>query len=279
MNKRKIILIIISMLIIVWAFSLIDKEEKVVENPINIEIGQEFTGVEYSQKKYILNYKIADLNGDSTNDVVIFVGEKETPDAENVKNADIVYYDGALQKYVKADLKKFDGDSPRIEMADLTGDSLNDIIAILNNDNQDKSIRILTLTNESLKEIFKAIDNKYINFVGSFVDGFKVNIQNKKLNINKDLNLSNSSKSFIENGVFDDSGRCKISENFNIKTTGFVEIEFVQLTGNMGLKTKQKIITSDNKNIIDEISIVWKYEDGKWQIKEATGLKLGNLLY
>ena len=45
------------------------------------------------------------------------------------------------------------------------------------------------------------------------------------------------------------------------------------------LKTKQRVITNDGKYIIDEICIIWKYEDGKWQIKEAVGLKLGNLLY
>lgn len=279
MDKRKVVLIIISIAIIAFAFSLIKKEDEFVESPINIEVGQEFVGIKYSQKKYVLNYKIADFNGDSTNDVVILIGEKQSPDAEKVKNADIVFYDGVLQKYINADLKKFDGDTPRIEIADLTGDSLNDIVAVLNNDSGDKTIRVVTLTNESLKEIFKAKDNKYISFTGNFIDGFKVCLKNRKLNIDKELALKNNSTSLVENGVFDDSGKFLSSDNSKIKTTGFTEIEFIQLTGSMGLKTKQRIITNDNKNIIDEISIVWKYEEGKWQIKEAIGLKLGNLLY
>ncbi len=279
MDKRKVILIIISIAIISFAFSLINKEDEIVESPINIEIGQEFVGIKYSPKKYVLNYKIADFNGDSTNDVVILVGEKQSPDAKNVKNADIVFYDGVLQKYINADLKKFDGDTPRIEIADLTGDSLNDIVAVLNNDAGDKTLRVVTLMNESLKEIFKAKDNKYISFTGNFIDGFKVCLKNRKLNIDKELELKNNSVSLVENGVFDDSGKFLLSDNSKIKTTGFMEIEFIQLSGCMGLKTKQRIITNDNKNIIDEISIVWKYEEGKWQIKEAVGLKLGNLLY
>ena len=279
MDKRKVILIIISIVIISFAFSLINKEDEIVESPINIEIGQEFVGIKYSPKKYVLNYKIADFNGDSTNDVVILVGEKQSPDAKNVKNADIVFYDGVLQKYINADLKKFDGDTPRIEIADLTGDSLNDIVAVLNNDAGDKTLRVVTLMNESLKEIFKAKDNKYISFTGNFIDGFKVCLKNRKLNIDKELELKNNSVSLVENGVFDDSGKFLLSDNSKIKTTGFMEIEFIQLSGCMGLKTKQRIITNDNKNIIDEISIVWKYEEGKWQIKEAVGLKLGNLLY
>ena len=178
MSKRKIILIIISIAIIAFAFSLINKEESVVESPINIEVGQEFCGIEYSKKKYVLNYKIADFNGDATNDVVIFVGEKDSPEANGIKNADVVLYDGALQKYINSDLKKFDGNTPRLEIADLTGDSLNEIVAILNDSNGDKTIRVITLNNEVLKEIFKAKDNKYINFTGKFIDGFKVNIKN-----------------------------------------------------------------------------------------------------
>lgn len=279
MDRRKLILIIISIVVIAFAFSLLNNEEEIVVSPIDIEVGQEFTGINYSSPKLVLNYKIADLNGDTVNDVVIFVGEKASADDTNVKNADVVFYDGALQKYINADLKKFEGDTARLELADLTGDSLDDIVAILSNESGDKTIRVVTLMNEALKEIFKAKDNKYITFTGNFIDGFKVNVNNRKLNVNKELDLSNNSQSLIENGVFDNSGKYLQSNNSKIKTTGFVEFEFVQLTGSMGLKTKQRIVTSDDKNIIDEISIIWKYEEGKWQIKEAIGLKLGNLLY
>lgn len=279
MGKKKLFIIIISLAIIAYAFSFLNKEEKVVESPINIEVGQEFTGIEYSNKKYVINYKIADINGDAVNDVIIFVGEKESASADKVKNADIVLYNGALQKYTNVDMKKFDGCSPRIELAEVTGDGCNDIIAILNSESDDKIVRVITLSEENLKEIFKAKDNKFITFTGEFIDGFKVKIANKKLNVNKELDLSNGTANLIENGVFDNSGKCLNNTNSKIKTTGFIDLEFVQLTGSIGIKTKQRIITNDNKNIIDEITIIWKYEEGKWQIKEANGLKLGNLLY
>ena len=84
MDKKKIFLIILSVAIIAFAFSILNKEEEIVESPINIEVGQEFKGMEYSQAKYVLNYKIADINGDSTNDVVIFVGEKDIPEARRI---------------------------------------------------------------------------------------------------------------------------------------------------------------------------------------------------
>ena len=279
MSKRKIILIIISIAVIAFAFSLINNKEEIVESPINIEVGQEFTGINYSQKKFILNYKISDFNGDATNDVIIFVGEKDRPESENVKNADVVFYDGALKKYIGAEMKKFNGNTARLEIADLTGDSLNDIIITLCDENGYKQIRVVTLNNEELKEIFKAKDNNYINFTGNFIDGIKVTLKNRKLNIDKEVELKDNFNTFIENKVFDNSGKFLEGDKNKIKTTGFIDVEFVQLTGSMGLKTKQRIITNDNKNIIDEITIIWKFEDARWQIKEASGLKLGNLLY
>ena len=279
MNRRNIIIILIVIGVIAFALSKIDNKEKDPQPPIQIEIGQEFTALESSNTQYVLNYKIADLNGDSVNDVVILVGEKESADTNNAQNVDIVFYDGAIQKYNNANLKKLEGESPRIEIADLTGDSYADILVILNTEEKAKTIRVVTLENGNLKEIFKAKDNQFIRFTGNFIDGFKVTLSNRKLNINKEIDLASLSDILVENKVFDTSGKYIDNENNKIKTTDFVEVELVQLSGSMGIKTKQRIVTVDGKNIIEEISIIWKYEDGKWQIKEAIGLKLGNLLY
>ena len=182
MDKRKILLIIISIVIIAYTFSLLNKDEEIIESPINIDVGQEFNGIKFDKTKYVLNYKIGDLNGDTVNDVIIFIGEKDSVDSTMVRNADVVFYDGALQKYINVDLKKFDGEMPRLELVDLTGDSLNDIIVSLNTEVGDKHLRVITLNGENLKEIFKLKDNKYINFTGTFIDGFKVNLNNRKLN-------------------------------------------------------------------------------------------------
>lgn len=279
MNRRKFILMLIAVGLIALAFSFLKPAEEVIESPIDIEVGQAFTGMEYSTTMYVLNYKLADLNGDGINDVIILIGEKENAEDLQTKNVDIVFYDGALQVYQAAGLKKLEGESARLELADLTGDTLKDIVVILDTANGDKTIRILTLEQAKLKEIFKAKDNQFIRFTGNLVDGFRVNVTNRKLNINKEIDLSKMSEILTANGLFESSGKCIENENNKIKTTGFIELEFVQLTGSMGLKTKQRIITADNKNIIEEFSIIWKYEEGKWQIKEAIGVKLGNLLY
>ncbi len=280
MGKRKIILAIIAIGIIALAFSCMKpKAEESVKSPIQIEVGQEFHGIESSQTMYVLNYQIADLNGDSVNDVVIAIGEKESVSDVHAKNIDIVFYDGAMQTYQGANIKKAEGNLPKIDLADVTGDSFLDILLLFEKEEGEKEIRVLCLEQGKLKEIWKAKDNHFIVFTGTFMDGFKVQINNRKLNMKKELDIKDISDSLIENGVFDSSGKYTNNPQTALQTIGFMNVELVQLTGSMGIKTTQRIVSKDRKNIIEEVTIVWKYEDGKWQMKEVTGLKLGNLLY
>ena len=115
MNKRKFILMTLAIILIAFAFSFLNSNPEEVESPINIEIGQIFNEIDFGTTKYVLNYKIADLNGDSVNDVVILVGEKEKVEEVRVKNVDVVFYDGNLKEYQACGLKKLEGDSGRIE--------------------------------------------------------------------------------------------------------------------------------------------------------------------
>ena len=101
---------------------------------------------------------------------------------------------------------------------------------------------------------------------------------NKKLNVNNIVELQNNKEKYIDLKIFEESGKL-IEKQEKPKTTGFVNIELVQMSDCMGLKTTQRIIMKDKLNIIDEITVLWKYEDAKWQIKEATSVKQGNLLY
>lgn len=278
MKKRTIVVTVIAFIVIAVAVSLWGSKELMVQPPIAIEIGQVFTAIEYPNTKYVLQYKVADINNDESNDVIILVGEKESVEATSANNIDVVWYNGAMQTYGNADLKKLEGDMPRLELVDVTGDDGLDVVAIVNDAEGDKILRIVTLeNNETWKEIFKAKNNETIRFTGSFIDGYKVNVINRKLNVKQEMDLSQDADKWISNGVFDKSG--KYLGTAKISTTGFVSVDFVQLTGYMGIQTKQRIILSGTQEPIEEITILWKYEEGKWQMKEATGVKLGNLLY
>ena len=38
-------------------------------------------------------------------------------------------------------------------------------------------------------------------------------------------------------------------------------------------------VINQRNDLLDEIIVIWKYENGKWCVKEAKGSKVGNLLY
>ena len=70
-----------------------------------------------------------------------------------------------------------------------------------------------------------------------------------------------------------------ISKDAMIKASKFTAVEFVMLSNSYGIKTKQLVKGFDNLDILDEIQVLWKYENGKWIPCEAQSVNVGNLLY
>lgn len=281
MNK-KFIWIIVILLIAVVIFSKFFSNDKPKEEfkPIDKNIGDEFTELSYPNKMYIINYEIADVTGDSESDMVLLIGEHDgNSDWSNsiINNLDVVIYDTAQKSFIKADSKKLYGKNNRIMINDYTGDQVLDIM-IMNEIDNGVNLRIYTYEKEKLKEIWKDRNNKGLVFSGEFLDGFKVKLINKKLNIDKELNLSNLSEKYIQSKIYNNSGKL-CAENNKITTSGFIVTEIVKLNDRGGIRTIQRIYGIDENDIIDEIQITWKYYDGKWQMVEASGLKLGNLLF
>lgn len=274
--KNKLIWVAVAILILfAIALKVFVKDDVITQKPLDIEIGDEFTVFEGKEKKYVINYAIADITGDGINDMAIAIGEKEVLESTEAENISLVVYDSSNTQYSKLDLKKFNGESFRIELADFTGDGVNDIM-IVGVDDDDYVARIVTLSDNQLVEIFKSKDNKGLRFTCELLDGFKVNIVNRKYNINNTIELD---KTFWTNAsVYEESGKLIVKDE-RPQTTGFTSIELVQLSDAMGIKTTQRIIFGDKLNIIDEITCIFKYQDGKWQLKEATSIKMGNLLY
>ena len=277
MKNKLVWIAVIVLILFALALKIFVKEETIVEKPLDVNIGEEFTVFETENKKYVLNYTIGDVTGDSINDMVLLVGEKDNIQNTFAQNIDMVLYDSGNNEYTKLELKKFNGNNAKIELADFTGDNVSDMMAILENEGEAK-IRIIMVNENNLKEIFRDKDNKGLYFTVNLLDGFKANVTNRKLNINNMIDLQNEKDAYVNGKIFEASGKLSEKE-IKPKTTGFINFELVKLSDYTGLKTTQRIIMKDKLNIIDEITIVWKYQDGKWQIKEATGLRQGNLLY
>lgn len=281
MNKKFIWIIAIVLIIIAIFSKVFTGNDNTGEfKPLEKNVGDEFTEISYPNKMIIINYEIADITGDGEKDMIFLIGENlEGTDITNniITNMDVVLYDVANGSFIKAGAKKLNGQNNKIITSDFTGDGIQDVM-IITEENGGKSIRIYTYEDSKLKEIWKERSNKGLVFEGEFIDGFKVQLVNKKLNVDKAINISENEEEYKNTSLYNASGKL-LSENKNVTTTPFCSVEVVSLNDRSGIKTTQRIYGINENNIIDEITVVWKYQDGKWQIVEAKGIKLGNLLY
>ena len=278
--KSKLVWLILALVVIAVIFSVADNESAPSEEfkPLEINVGDEFSYIDYGNTMYVLNYMMEDATGDEKKDMIMVVGEKKSLDDTNASNMDIVIYEPQEQKFYNLKLKKFNGEMPRIEVAELTGDSVQDVVLKAENENGTMNIRIASFVNGEFKEIFKEKDNKGIVFAGEFIDGFKAYLKCSKFNKEVNLDLQDRKENYVTNGFFDESGRL-LKTDTKIITSNFCNVEFIQLDGYLGIQTMQRIIGFDNDDLLDELIVIWKYENGKWSVKEAKGNKVGNLLY
>ena len=277
MKMKTIWFIVILVVFITMIINVTSNNEKAEFIPLELNIGDEFTGLEFKNAMYVINYLINDVTGDNEKDMIILVGEKETIDSTYSKNVDLVVYDTVSKTFFNAGLKKFQGDMPKIILSDLTGDGINEIIITLENNTKEKDVRIISNNNGTLKEILGVKENKGINFYGEMIDGIKAHVRCNKLNKELYIDLTDKKSELITNKKIDESGKI-ISENKKVSTSGFKTIELVEINGQKGIQTTQIITAFDNTEIVDEITAIWKYEEGKWQIKEVRGIKVGNLI-
>jgi hypothetical protein len=280
--KSKILWLVIIALIILAIFTkcTFKQEDDTNFNPINITVGQEFKYSDYPEKMLVLNYEILDFTGDKKKDMVILVGQKDEVTSTFAKNIDVVIYDGANKTFLKANFKKLEGHTVNIIPADFTGDKISDVLIVLDIDGacMNYNARVLTYSDKSLNEIYKERDNRGLTFTGYFEDGFKAKIVSRKLNKEITVDLQDRKENYILKKFYDDAGRLLVAE-VKLSTEPFGSIEKVELNDRFGIRVVQKIVGFDELDIIDEVQSIWKYENGKWQIKEVKGDKLGNLLY
>lgn len=217
---------------------------------------------------YVINYMVEEITGDEQKDMVILIAEKSGENSAIYKNVDLILFDTANEIFYNANLKKLEGESPKILISDLTDDGRNDIIISLENKNKEKDVRIITMKKDNLEEIFGQKENKKVRFQGEIIDGVKAYIKCSKLKQELYLNLNSQKEELITNKIIDESGKV-ISENNKVNTTAFKTVDVIGINDKNGIQTTQLIVALESQKIIDEITIIWKYENNKWQIKEA----------
>lgn len=278
--KSKLFWLVIALLVIAIIFSVVNNKN--IENgefkPLELNVGDEFSYIDYGNTMYVLNYMMEDTTGDGKKDMIIVIGEKGAVEDINAINMDIVVFEPVAEKFYNLKLKKFNGEMPRIETSELNGDGVQDIVLKAVDENGNILMRIASWNGEGFNEIFKAKDNKGIVFTGEFMDGFKVYLKCTKYNKEMNMDLLDRKENYVTNGFFDESGRL-LKGGTKVSTSGFASVEFVQLDGYNGIQTVQRVIGFDSDDLLDELTVIWKYENGKWSVKEAKGNVVGNLLY
>lgn len=278
--KKKFMILLIILILAILIFNIFSKNKENVSDfkPLELDVGDSFTYLNYDIPMFVLNYMIRDVTGDGRNDMVMVIGEKANAIDEKVNNMDVVIYDTSGECFIKAGLKKCEGKSPKLMAANVNETASDEIILLTQNDDSTQNIKVITMMNHECKELMKPRDNKGLIVSGYFMDGFKAYLSIRKLKLETYLDLKGEKEKYINAGFFDADGRV-LGENKNITVTPFVSTELIALNDRQGIKTVQRIIGFDYLDILDEIEVVWKYEDGSWNIKEAKGKKLGNLLY
>lgn len=272
MQKKFIILLIVLILMIIIFNSISKNNESSINfKPLEIDVGDVFDSLDYDGEMKVLNYAIGDVTGDSKNDMILAIGNQD-------QVVDVVVYDPSGDKFIRGNIKKCSGINPRITIANVDETNNNEIILITENENKSKNIKILTIINNESKELFKPRDNNGLVITGYFMDGFKVYVSIRKFKLERYIDLSDYKDNYIKYGLYDSDGRLLLS-NQKLNTSNFITVELIPLNDQYGIKTVQRINGFDELDILDEITVVWKYEDGNWNIKEANGVVLGNLLY
>ena len=270
--KMKTIIFVTILIILTAIFVNYSSKEKGKEEfkPLELNVGDIFDKVEFSDTMYVLNYGIEDVTGDSKKDMILVVGNKENVDVPFAKKVDAVVFDTEKQTFQKANLKYYEGQNPRISFADYTGDGINEILLQLDYEDGTKNIRIVEVTGESMKEIFNRRDNRGVVFVGEMIDGIKAHLRCGKFSEEMYVDLSDMKTLLLENGKINDSGKMIAAEK-TVTTTAFFSVENITLNNQSGLQTTQRIVAFPEKLILDEIKTIWKYENGKWQVVETKG--------
>lgn len=279
--KIKFVVLVIILIILICIFNVVsNNNHKQVEfKPLELEIGEEFTDIKYNNPMYIINYGISEVTGDNENDMIIVVGEKSTdPSDLFVNNMDVIVYDTANKEFKKAEMKKCNAIAPKFMFGDLDGDGINDIILITENEDTTKNIRILNVKNNSINEIYGTKERRELEVTGYFMNGFKAYISFKKVKYEGNLDLSNKKENYVTSGFYNEEGKV-LTDSLRIRSSGFTSVELVEVNGQKGLKVTERVKGFDNLDILDQIQVLLKYENGSWNIKEAKGDILGNLLY
>lgn len=274
---KRFLFVVLLILSSILLFNSIDREDVIAEfDPLKIEIGEMFEYLNYEKEMYVLNYQIADIDDNGENDLVIVIGEK-TEESDFYKNIDVIVYNQTNGMFTAAKLKNYEGKMPRIELDDVDGDKVRDVILIATCKNNDNSMSIVSFNEKGAKEIFKSKESKGLEISGQILDGFKARITIKNLKQEFEVDLSENKENYITNGFYLENGKLN-TDKVKISSAGIYNIELIKIDDKVGVKYTERIKGFDNLDIIDQLKVLIKYDNGKWSIVEVISERFGKVV-
>lgn len=275
MNKRFLVLAVILLILIMFFYNFDGNKTATEFNPLELEIGDTFNYINSEENRIVLNYEIGDVTGDKENDLIIVIGESNEENQMN-KNIDAIIYDIKNNRFYNSNIKKYEGNLPKIHLNDIDGDNIDDVIVIVDLENVGQKMRIISFNGIEAKEIFGEKESNGLEISGSILDGFKANMKIKRIKNEITIDLSNNKENYIASGFYMENGKLK-TDKINVTSAGISNIEFVLLDNKVGIKFVERVRGFDNLDIIEQIDVLMKYENGNWIILEIKGEKSGVL--
>lgn len=231
---------------------------------------------------YIEAIRSADINNDGTTDTVVIYGDKEKQEDWYADHIQIALIDGKSQSVKVTQLEGFSGYEPSIRaISDFTKDAKPEVFVgaetggsggystyVLIDFNQNKPMNILT---PDIAEGLK------IN--GKYMDGFKAKITLEETKETFVVDLSARSADYVEKGVYNKMGKfLGIGEPADNEAINDIfgypygSLEAVDWNGDgvSELRGIQRLIGVDNTERLSEVTSRLSYENGKWQLLEAS---------
>lgn len=275
--RRGFVFIILLIVVIMLIFNNTDINNEVPNfEPLEIEVGEKFDYLNYSKDMFVLNYEIADINNDGEKEIILIIGEK-SEEADYYKNIDVVVYNKETSTFIVGKLKNYEGSQPKIYLKDIDGDTIQDIVVMTSLENMSNSMRIITIKNGEVREIFKDKEGKGLEISGQILDGFKAKVNIKKLKKEFEIDLSENKQNYISSGFYEENGRLK-TDKVHVTSAGIYNIEFINIDNQIGIKYTERIKGFDNLDIIEQIDVIMKYESENWIVIEMKGERIGKVV-
>lgn len=222
------------------------------------------------QDIYLIDGKVADVNGDTIDDNVYLIGHKSNKDAIFADNLKLLVQDGVSKRETVIDLQNLGGYTASLFIGDFTGDKVNDVLVNAPTGGSGGIVAhvIVNCNGEEPAIIFNQEDNKGAKFIGSFIDGFKAELVNEATGRSIIVDLSAKKDKYLSSNYYNEDGT--VLQAVKPYSYPFSVLEPIDIgrDGVYELRGIQKIVGAYGADAIGNVYSLWKFEDGHWNVKQ-----------